>query len=443
MINLKDFDRNTQLDLVRGCESFFMTYRSPVWQKPIVRKLMDEFGKKYEIPIKVILTAASKAVRYGMSGSQFPLDFMKFKKAEANTKKNIPYKETKRLLALMEDNGYLTVYLGHNTGDKGITTCIRFHDKLLKDLDKKKCDKWGLSRMDGFKPLEVVDSINSTPKKKTFHSLKKFKGVKEKVDNVLLVNKEIEKHLITYKGETCAVAYKIRYEDDLQSGGRWYVVGTFQVESSEGRSTIKIDSLPTVEVDIDCIHPSIAASMIGMKLPEDYDPYDITSYVTTAIETKTLRSFVKPCFMALLYSNNRSNALHEIRKKLWDNKHIGNWLDAETILESLEEHNYLLSSFFYQKDNWKFFQFIDSQIATLVMTHFASKGEVCLGYHDSFIVIYHNKEELIQVMTESWKKVVGTLDNFKCSVEFDNTPEQKHLHPTQENIPIEAYYCNL
>lgn len=441
MVELEKLDKKTRLELVRGCETFYITYRSPKWQNEIVKKLCLEFGKKYEIPIRVILTAASKAKRYGLTGSLFSFDFMKFKKVEAKTKKNIPYKETKDLISLMEKSGYLTLYLGFKNKYESMQSAIRFHNKLLDNLDKKMCDKWGLSRFDNFTFLEVIDSTNSTATKDAFHSLKKFKGVKLIVDQIRMVNKEYEKHLITYEGETCCVIYKRRFEDDLQSGGRWYIVGTFQVESSDGRKSILIDSTPTVEIDIDRIHPSILASIAGFKLKDGYDPYDITDYIKTPIDRKVLRDFIKPCFMSLLYAKNRSTALYEIRQKLFNNSHIANWLDAETILESLEDHNHMLSDFFYKKENWKLCQYIDSQIATKLMVHFASKGEVCLNYHDSWVVTYHNKQELIDVMKDAWYKVVGNLDNFSYSIEFDNTPVET-VHPSFEEIPIEFYEDN-
>ena len=62
-------------------------------------------------------------------------------------------------------------------------------------------------------------------------------GIREEIT---IVNKEIEKHIITYMGEVCSVVYKRRFEDDLFSAGRWYVIGTFQTEGSKGRNTIRI-----------------------------------------------------------------------------------------------------------------------------------------------------------------------------------------------------------
>lgn len=425
MIELKSISKNERYDLVRGCELFFITYKSPKWQNKIVKKLCDEFGEEYKIPIRVVLTAASKAKRYNLKGSMFSLDYMKFSKANSKTTKKIPYKLTKDLIYLMEEENYLTFYKGFKNKQESMASFLKFHDKLLDNLDKGMCDKWGLSRLTNFTPLEIVDSCHSTSSTKVYHSLKKFKGTGTIVEKINMVNKELSKHDISIKGESSCVVYKQRYEGNLNNGGRWYVVGTFQTESSELRNTIKIDQEPTVEIDICHIHPAILASIAGFKIRDNYDPYDITDYVNTPVDFKRLRNFIKPCFMALLYANNRGTALYTIRKKLKDAQHIANWLDAETILEALEDHNHMLSEFFYSKDNWKLCQFVDSQIATKIMIHFTSKGEVCLNYHDSWIVKCHHREELIQVIKDSWLVVVGNTDNLKYKIEFDNTPNLK------------------
>lgn len=293
------------------------------------------------------------------------------------------------------------------------TSCLRFHDKLLNNLDQKHCDKWGMPRCEGVPLIEVVDSLNSTKTKKVFHSLKKFKGVRFITDQVEVVNKEYVKHTICYEGQPCVVVYKRRFEDNLLGGGRWYNIGTFQVESSSGRNTITIDGECTIEIDLHCLHPSLLASSVGFKLPDNFDPYDISHMVTKGVDKKILRNFMKPCFMSLIYGTSRNTALHEIRTHLWNNKKIASWLDEYTILNCLEEHNHCLHKFFYKKEQWKYCQYIDSCIATDIMLHFALKGEVCLNYHDSWRVAARLQLELIEVMKESWRKHVGDLGNFK------------------------------
>lgn len=428
MIELKTLSKSEVLNLVRGCEPPNFNTQNLKWQQGIYKVLYQGFGYQYRTEIKMIVTGACRCVRYGLTGIIFPLDRKVFKEVNKKRPTNkISYKKITELISMMEKNEYLTVLKGYyRSQEDSFTTCLRFSSKMLNNLDKRNCDKWGVSRVKDLDVVEVVDSVKSQGHYKTFKTTQGMKGIRKLKEDVELVNNVLSEHDISYKGESCCVVYKRRFEDDLFSGGRWYAVGTFQVEVSEGRPSILIDKTPTVEVDVNHIHPAILASIAGTKLKPDYDPYDIASYVNTPISHETLRNFIKPCFMSLLYAKNRGTALYEIRNKLYNDRHVGNWLDAETILEALEDHNQVLSEFFYKKDNWKLCQFIDSQIASKIMVHFASKGEACLNYHDSWIVTYHNKEELVRVLTESWRKVVGNLDNFSYGVEFDNTPNTKY-----------------
>lgn len=423
MIELDKLDKLEAFMLVRGCELPTFKTQNMKWQQTIHTKLIREFGNKYKTSIQLIVTGATKAVRNNLTGIMFPLDKAIYQKINRDRPTNkLSQKLTRDLVSLMEEKGYLTILKGYwKSKDNKMITCLRFHDKLLKDLDKNSCDKWGVSRLKDLVLVEVVDSKLSTKTNKILKNNMSIRGSREISNQVLFVNKEIEKHLVTYDGKTCVVVYKRRFEDNLKGAGRWYIIGTFQTESSENRNTIRIDNKPTTEQDISRIHPSILATLAGFILPTNYDPYDITPYIKTNIPAKELRSFIKPCFMALLYSDSRNNALHEIREKLWNNKSIAAWLDAETILSSLEEHNFMFKEFFYKKDNWKLCQYLDSEVCTRIMVHFAMKGKVALGYHDSWITKSEDKEELIEVITNSWKEVFGNINNLKIDEEFDNS----------------------
>jgi len=294
-------------------------------------------------------------------------------------------------------------------------TCLRFHDKLLKLLKKKHCIKWGLSRTEGVQFLEVVDTENSTKNCKKFHSLKKFKGSGEIRDEVKNINSVIGENTITFNGDVCVVIYKRRFEGDLYNAGRLYTIGTFQTECADLRHTIKINGEETTEGDLRFIHPSLMASKLGIKLPDDFDPYDINYLLDYKGDLRQLRSFMKVCTMCLFYAKHRGSALYEIRTKLKvDN--ILKGLTASDILEALEEHNYVLHEFYYTKEMWKCNQFMDSSIIVKVMTHFANKGIVALSYHDSVRIQKKYLPELLIVMRQAWIEVVGNDDNFKYTI---------------------------
>lgn len=419
MINLEDYTYEVQNNLVRGCESFFITHRSPMWQKDIVKSLTEEFGKKYLVEVKVILTASSKAKRFNMTGCQVSLNRNNYKLINSKVNTNINLNRLRELINLMEKKGYLTLMVGYfrNKKDKS-GSFIRFHGKLLDKLDKTYCNKWGLSRSTDAPLLEIVDLEKSTVISKSYLSLKKFKGSGGIVSEMELINKVVDSTEICFNGQLCYVRYKRIFHGDLQSGGRIYSIGTFQSELSDLRHTITIDGLPTVEVDVCHIHPSIFASTLNIKLPDNYDPYDIGYLLEDHIPKKILRPFIKIAFMTLLYAKNRATALFSIKEMLNENKDkLPNWLCNKTILESLEEHNNSLSPCFYKKDQWTFAQYIDSSISIKIMLHFANKGVVCLPYHDSWRVQTRYKDELIQVLKRSWIEVMGNDDNFKYKID--------------------------
>lgn len=419
MIKLEDFDWDTQMNLVRGCEGFFVTYKSPMWQKSILQSLTNTFGKKYKNEIKVILTASSKAKRYNLTGCKITLNNNNYKIINSKLSSNVNLKRLRELITLMETEGYLTLMLGYYKNKKfKMGSYLRFHNKLLDGLSKESCDRWGMSRDTDSSLIEIIDTLRTTEKKNVYHSLKKFSGVDKLLGEMKLINKVVESSEICFDGRVCYVRYKKVFHDNLQNSGRIYAIGTFQIENSDLRHTITIDGSPTVEVDVCHIHPSIFASTLNLKLPESYDPYDIGYLLDDHVPRKILRPFMKISFMTLLYAKNRGTALFSIKEMLDENKGVlPDWLCNKTILEALEEHNNMLSACFYKKDQWKFAQFIDASISTKIMLHFANKGVVCLPYHDSWRVQTKYKDELIEVLKRSWIEVMGNEDNFYYKID--------------------------
>ncbi len=417
MIELKTLGYKERYDLVRGFEPFFLAYRKPNYQKKARDLLVDLFGVEFDNEICTILTAVAKAKRYSTTGVQFSLSKPNYTTASKITGQQVSYLKMKKLLQSLEDHSYLEVYLGYYKGkDNSMKTCLKFHPKLLDLLSNKACKSQGMKRAEGVPLVEVTDSSLSTKTRKVFKTNSSIKGVGEITKQIRKANKLYEDNEITFNGEVCCVIYKRRFSDSLRFAGRWYTVGTFQTEDKTLRHTIKINKHDTTEVDFSYIHPAIFATLSGIDLPESYDPYAVDYLLSTKLSFEKVRDLAKQGLMSLFYASNRGTALYEIRNNL--RKEGVTCIKEKCLLEALEDHNFFLHEYFYNKENWKIAQFVDSQIATHIIMHFAGRQEVCLSYHDSFIVKMSLQEELILLMEDSWMRVLGNTDNFKYKVEF-------------------------
>ena len=417
MIELKKIEYNERYNLVRGFEPFFLSYRSPKWQYNIVKGLELIVDSKCERELKVLLTAVTKAKRYKTTGVQFTLDKNKYSKKVRGVNQSINYSKMKNVLEVLEEHEYLTVYVGYKNSDTDfMKSYLKFHPKLLNLLPDKACKSQGMKRSEGVSLVEVTNSTLSTKTRKVFKTNSTIKGVGEITKQIRKANKLYEDNEITFNGDVCCVIYKRRFENSLNFAGRWYTIGTFQTEDKTLRHTIKINGQDTTEVDFRYIHPAIFATLSGIDLPEDYDPYSVAYLLNTKLPFDKVRELAKQGLMSLFYANNRGTALYEIRNNL--RKEGITCITDKCLLEALEEHNFFLHNYFYNKENWKIAQFVDSQIATYIIMHFTDKQEVCLSYHDSFIVKKELQEELVLTMEDSWMRVLGNVDNFKYKVEF-------------------------
>ena len=425
MIDLSKLTHEERKNIIRGCEPFpTMRYTNVLWIKPIVKVLLEEIGDVvYEPELKLILTAASKAKRHNLSGSQFSMSEKGFAHANRLTKQKNSIKRMRKLLKIMEGLDYLTYLRGFNI--KNTVSCksyLRFSPRLLKLLDKSKCDKFGMKRED----MDIVEVVD-VEKTKTTRGFNK-KGVFVKTKNVILkptqqirgigalkkdlkaYNTLLERQLITYKDDAVIALYKRRFEGDLLSCGRYYTIGGLQGEDKNYRNTIKINGKATCEIDVRGIQPRSLLVRKGIVLPEDYDPYKIGIVP---------RDFAKTLLFPVLFSNSRKDAKTSITTKL---KAAGiKDITSEEVINAFENHNKEIKDCFYNKYQYRELQYLDSSIAEFVINYFTSKSVPLLSWHDSWIIESIYKEELIKVIKAAWLEVMGTSDNCYLDVEYDNS----------------------
>lgn len=189
----------------------------------------------------------------------------------------------------------------------------------------------------------------------------------------------------------------------MERGGRFYG-GWWQFIPSEFREYVTINGLATVEIDFSELHPRLLYMSQNLAPPTG-DLYDIgllvdgKPYDANVEPYKTQRGIVKEVFNALL--NDESGSYRLSTKKV---KKVGLSLGKLKKL-ILKRHPPLKAVL--GKGVGLGFQYIDSQIAEIVMLDLLDKGITCLPVHDSFVVPRHQGQELANAMNKAFAAVMG------------------------------------
>jgi hypothetical protein len=189
----------------------------------------------------------------------------------------------------------------------------------------------------------------------------------------------------------------------MERGGRFYG-GWWQFIPSEFREFITINGLATVEIDFSELHPRLLYLKQNLSAPTG-DLYDVglevdgLPYDAKKEPYKTQRGIVKEVFNALL--NDESGLYRLSPDKV---KTLG--LSFGKLKKLILKRHPPLQSVLGQGVGLAF-QYIDSQIAELVMLELLDQGITCLPVHDSFIVPRHQGQALVQAMNKAFEEVMG------------------------------------
>ena len=188
----------------------------------------------------------------------------------------------------------------------------------------------------------------------------------------------------------------------FETGGRFYN-GWWQNIPKEYRANIIIDGKPTVEFDYSTIHPTILYIKEGLKPPEDaYSQIINDNFNGLNVEKHRLRSMLKSAFNAMLNSKKpMSNPPKGIKPSDFGLK----WSEVSSAI--LRTHSSIAHHFY--SDAGRKLQKIDSEIAEIVLLHFAKRNIPILPVHDSFIMHHHFDKELSQMMHKAFRLVVGGI----------------------------------
>ena len=422
MFELRSLTERERINVAVQCEPFFLVTKEVKVFSELYKKLMVHFNSKYKKEVLLVLTALIKAVKYGNKGTYFSLMKGNYTTANRIHKQKLSVLRAKHVIEVLDKEGFITYYKGFNVNkDFNMKTCLIMSDELHKMIDPKLARKYGLKR-DPTSYIEIKDKNDKT----IFLSITDFRGYSvhvkfmEKYNNFLARNSVEVIDECTGEMNKCATIYKRVFSENLEGAGRFYATGKFQVLKSRTRKYMLINKQTVTEVDVSNFHPRILYTLEGVKLPDEWDAYDINSLQWIANDKAYVRNFLKGAYLSVLFSDNEDQAVSSVLQKANKDKNIqiNSKVLAQKVVSEILNKNESIRQHFFKDRLWAKLQNIDSRFAKFVIDKHLEKDIVCLGWHDSWVVPEDKHQFLIDTMKEAWYCIFGTHKNFKCSTEF-------------------------
>jgi hypothetical protein len=215
-----------------------------------------------------------------------------------------------------------------------------------------------------------------------------------------------------------------------KQGGRFYG-GWWQRIPSEHRPDIRIDNIPTTEIDYSGHHVVLlyaAVAHINYWSEIGGDVYDIpkADFFPGKLDLKgkakkaANRQCLKYLVLMLINAKNEEDAFDGFRQRIreqhpdwwqettdghgisWDN------VSLNAITHLIREKHEPIAKHFGSGAGVKL-QYIDSEITTRILNFFTERGVVVLPVHDSYVVQEEWGETLRYVMEEEWRNQLKKL----------------------------------
>ena len=196
----------------------------------------------------------------------------------------------------------------------------------------------------------------------------------------------------------------------FDNGGRYYGSDVHLFKEKE-RKELKIDGRRVVEIDYVALHIMMLYHHLGIDYQDD--PYKVVSSV------EYMRTPIKRMMQMMINAKTYYRAEGAFKKWLIDEPEYIDLLyqddiDGKQLMEMISNSHPKISEYFYSGIGTEL-QFKDSCIAENIMKYFMKNSEACLPVHDSFIVDIKYKDELLGVMQEEYKKVMGFKGRVKVN----------------------------
>lgn len=314
------------------------------------------------------------------------------------------YSTIKEMLSVFNKSKYIEMKKGFYFEEGSRMTRIAPTDKLLEYFPE-----YNTSVV--YNPIELVLLKDSKGKLKEYKDTIETHRIRAILIRLNTVNSKADIRCQNYKLNASLVAIFI---EKFTWYGRLHTKGFrhYQGLSGEDREEITINGNPRIELDYSGLHPKLLYAEEGIQYRRD--PYSIID------RRPELRPFLKEILLCML------NAKDEISAE----KAANNWLHlnpskreilvklgitrARPLIDKFKVAHEPIAKYFCKgKDTGMRIMNKDSKIALDVANHFAKQNIPILCIHDSFIVQEQYREELFEVMDETYHKHTGFYINIK------------------------------
>lgn len=438
-IHIKEMDDDTLLWKGVLSTHYNMNYNKTRSYEPIVKLLMSSYGYRKEKEIRSLVTNTAR----GLSSGAFCIKIPRRKDAYSGNVQGISYQRMMDLLDLLENDGYVNLYLGGVSSwvngepyekETSITELTQKFTDLFRNLD--------LSAVVCKNPADEVE-IKERGTKKVM-STQGVKGVASARQTVFDFNTALVEARISLKGiDLPDQRYKRVFIENLKTGGRWYnVAGGVQTMDKTYRPFLQIDGEDLQELDFKAMHANLLYQEMNAQLPKEFDPYGIDlweNYVDPNMVHQFMvrhgvtrydpgRNLVKMAVMIGLNAKDEKGAIRALSQKLGQdrNKHNGKdehkclyygirGEDLKDIYKRILEHNALISDKFFS-DVGVHLQYLDSEILESVICDVLAIGEIILPYHDGLLVKQSIAGQVREFMYKAWYKKFNSIQFCKVEV---------------------------
>jgi len=198
-------------------------------------------------------------------------------------------------------------------------------------------------------------------------------------------------------------AYRI-FNGDFKSGGRFYCPAQ-KLKKAE-RNTIEVNDGATVELDYKSLHPRLLYNMEGLEAPKDC--YFLEGFDRDLVKSASLIAF-------------NSNSIEQAVRALMKDQGI-TYEEATAVLTAFRDANQPIAHYLFQ-GNWKYLQYLDSQLVDLILEAATRENIPVLPVHDSFIVSTKYSARLESIIYSAYKVLTG----FDAIVAVEKMPDWSEL----------------